>query len=104
MKTSLKAMSCVALLVLNFLIVGCSSSSGTLSREPVSYLRISGLSAGLSATVDNLPPVALPDQSKPISLQVSPGKHHIRITHDQTVLVDRMILVSDLQTLEISVP
>jgi hypothetical protein len=58
----------------------------------------------LTATVDELPPVALVPQSKPNMLQLRPGKHRIKITRDQTILVDRVVLISDQQTLEISVP
>lgn len=85
-------------------LVACSSSTGTLSRDPVSYLIISGVQDNLSATIDDQPPVALAPQSKPVSLQVSPGRHRIRIQRGQALLVDRVVLVSDLQTLEIPIP
>lgn len=85
-------------------IAGCSTSTGTLSRDPVSYLRLSGVSDGQIAVVDELPPVSLLPKKQQATLQVVPGKHRIRVLRGQTVLVDRTILVSDLQTLEISVP
>ena len=99
-----KAHWCVVFFSLALLFTGCSSSSGTLSREPVSFLRISGVVGNLTAIIDELPSVSLDPEHKLNTLQLRPGKHRIRIVRDQTTLVDRMVLISDQQTLEISVP
>jgi hypothetical protein len=89
---------------LAILVAGCSSTTGTLSRDPVAYLRLAGVTEGHTAVVDDLAPVALMPKKQQATLQVAPGKHRIRVLSGQSVLVDRTILVSDLQTLEISVP
>ena len=104
MKNTLKYILCVGVVALASLISGCSSTSGTLSREPVSFLRISGVTDTLTAVIDELPAVFLAPQKKPVTLQLRPGKHRIKISRDQTMLVDRIILISDQQTVEISVP
>ena len=85
-------------------ITGCSTTTGTLSRDPVSYLRLLGVTEGHTAVVDELAPVTLIPKKQQATLQVTPGKHRIRVLSGQAVVVDRTVLVSDLQTLEISVP
>jgi hypothetical protein len=85
-------------------VSGCYTTTGTLSREPVGYLQLSGVREGLTAMVDDLQPVAIAPTDGQARLQVSPGRHRIRVQQGETVLVDRTILVSDQQTLEISVP
>jgi hypothetical protein len=83
---------------------GCYSTSGTLSREPRAYLNIIGGGVSVTAAVDDLPTQTLVLSPKGQRLQVSPGKHRIRISRGNYTLVDRVILVSDDQTLEIEVP
>jgi hypothetical protein len=85
-------------------LAGCgSTTTGTISHEPVSYLRLAGVTEGHTAVVDDLPPVPLVPKKQQATLQVAPGKHRIRVYRDGAVLVDRTILVSDLQTLEIPI-
>ncbi len=89
---------------LTIFLVGCGSTTGTLSREPVAYIRLAGIQETYTAVVDDLPPVALVPKKRQMTLQVAPGKHRIRVFNGGVVLVDRTVLVSDLQTLEVSVP
>lgn len=104
MKNRLMKLGCVGLCGLALLMSGCSSTTGTLSKEPIAFLSISGITDNLTATVDELAPISLAPQSKPVTLQVAPGKHRVRILRGQALLVDRVVLISDQQTLEISVP
>ena len=85
---------------------GCSSSSGTISREPRSYLQITGgLGAkALAASIDELPAVNIVPNAKGAKIEIAPGKHRVRIRRDGEIVVDRMILVSDEQTMEVSIP
>lgn len=85
-------------------MVGCATHTGTLSREPVAYLRFVGVTEYHMVLVDDLAPVQLTPKKRQATLPVSPGKHRIRVLRSDVLLVDRTILVSDLQTLEISVP
>ena len=91
-------------LICALVMAGCSTYTGTLSRDPVAYIRFEGITEGYMAVVDDLAPVHLDPKKGRAILQVIPGKHQIRVLSGQVVLVDRTILVSDLQTLEISVP
>jgi len=85
-------------------LTGCSTSTGTLSRDPAAYLRLSGVSATDTAQIEDLLPVPLIPKDEKATLRVAPGKHRIRVIRGGAVVVDRTILVSDLQTLEITVP
>jgi len=95
---------CLGCFILALLLTGCGSTSGTLSKEPVSFVRISGVTGNQTAIIDELPAVPLDPEIKPCVLQLRPGKHRIRILRDQTTQVDRVVLISDQQTIEISVP
>jgi len=92
------------LLIGTLALSGCYTTTGTTSRDPVAYLQISGTRGGLTAIVDDLAPIAVAPKEGQTRLQIAPGRHRIRILQGGTVLVDRTVLVSDLQTLEIPVP
>lgn len=93
-----------ALPLVGAVLGGCNSTSGTLSREPTAYLAVIGVNTELMAIVDGGDPIPLHPQSKAVRLQVAPGRHRVKILQGATVRVDREILVSDQQTLEIPVP
>lgn len=85
--------------------VGCGSAvTGTRSFDPVAYLKINGAKDGQIVLVDDLPAVTILKSNENAVLRVAPGKHRIRITQQDRILVDRNIYVSDIQTLEITVP
>jgi hypothetical protein len=98
----LGCLGCLAVGTMPF--AGCHSSTGTLSRAPVAFLKVVGDKEGLTAHVDDLSPVAVTGKSKGSTIQVSPGKHRIKIFYRNELVVDRVVLVSDDQTMEISVP
>jgi hypothetical protein len=84
-------------------LVGCHSMTGTVSHEPAAYISILGASDGDIATIDGGAPVRLHsgDDNDPIAAK--PGKHLVRVSRSGFVVVDREVLVSDQQTLEIRV-
>jgi hypothetical protein len=86
------------------LLVGCHTNTGTISREPVSYFQVVNVKPGFTAIVDENPPVALDTAKGKATLKVSPGKHRIRLMQGSVAIVDRIVLISDLQTLEIAAP
>lgn len=92
------------LLIGTLALTSCYTTTGTLSREPVAYLQLSGVGEGYTAIIDDSPPVALVSENGLAQLQIAPGRHRVRILRGGVERVDRTLLVSDLQTLEISVP
>ena len=93
-----------ALAMAGVALASCNSTSGTLSREPAAFLAIIGVNVELVAVVDGGAPIPLHPQDKAVRLQVAPGRHRIKILQGAALRVDRDILVSDQQTLEIPVP
>ncbi len=83
---------------------GCHSTSGTITRAPVAYFDILGVGEQVTASIDDGRAVALAQSEKPVRLQVEPGRHHIQIYRAGSLVVDRLVLVSDTQTLEIALP
>ena len=93
----------VALLAL----VACNSkSSGSLTREPVSFITIGGVDSPVVVQIDESESINLTprEKNRSINLQLKPGKHQIRITRDGLTVVDRVVLLSDQQTMEINLP
>lgn len=84
-------------------LTGCNSSTGTISRDPVSYIKITGINQELTAQIDGGALFALVASKGSVSVQVPPGKHRIKIMHGAEVIVDRVFMVSDLQSLELPV-
>ena len=85
-------------------LAGCYSATGTISHDPVAYVQLKGAREGLTIVIDDLGSVPVVPQKGLARFHVSPGRHRVRVLSNGNVLVDRTILVSDLQTLEISIP
>lgn len=102
MKTTLpRTILAIALIIYTSVwLVGCSSSTGTITRAPSSQFSFVGNTQDALIAIDDRPPVAL-DRGK---LAIEPGRHHIRVLKDGRVIVDRNVLVGDQQTMEISIP
>jgi len=84
---------------------GCGSTvTGTRSFDPVAYVKIKGTKNGQIVVLDDLPAKVIFKSNENELIQVTPGKHRIRITQQDKILVDRIIYVSDAQTLEIIIP
>ncbi len=96
--------SCLLFLSLAVWLSACSSSSGTLSRAPIGFVELSNVSRPLTVVVDDQNELEVPAQRKPATLQIAPGKHRVRIWSDGTLIVDRVVLVGDQQTLQIQIP
>lgn len=83
---------------------GCYSTTGTVSREPEAYLAVMNVGQEVTASIDEGEKITLKQGKKPVRLQVTPGKHRIQVYRSGTLVVDRAVLVSDTQTLEVGLP
>jgi hypothetical protein len=82
-------------------VTGCHSVTGTVSHDPTGYFSILGAADGDVAIIDGGAPVPIrPDTP----IVVVPGKHRVQVSRGGTVVMDREVLVSDLQTLELRLP
>jgi hypothetical protein len=95
----------LGLLCILLTCAGCTySTTGTLSRDPAAYLRIVGVIDADSVQIHDLSPVELTAKKATATVLITPGRHRIRLLRSGQIIVDRMVLVSDLQTLELRVP
>jgi len=86
------------------LTAGCHAATGTISRAPVAFFDILGVGEQVTASIDEGSAIALAQSDKPVRLQVAPGRHHVQIFRGGSLVVDRQVLVSDTQILEIALP
>ena len=91
----------LAALVTLAALSGCMQSTGTVSTDPTSYIRFLGAEKGDTASVDGATAVAL-DPDKP--LLITPGKRHIQVSRGGSTVLEKDVMVSDLQTLEVRLP
>ena len=94
----------VATICLAVFFTGCSSNSGTVSHAPIAYFELIGVAGNMSVSIDGGEAISLEPKSKSIRLQVEPGRHRIKVSKAGEIILDRKVLVSDQQTLEIRLP
>jgi len=101
-KTNLRAL--LALLGVLALGNGCwHSDSGTITKASASFLVFSGNPINAVVTVDNRPFTLTEDNAKNL-FEVPPGIHRVKIEKQGRVVVDREILLTDKQRVEIAIP
>ena len=96
----------LTLLVLLAFVSGCNTrnqQTGTLTHAAASYLIFTGDSTNAMATVDNLT-FALTEENAKNHFELSPGIHRVKVEKQGRVVVDREILLSDRQTVEVAIP
>ena len=82
-------------------LASCHSMTGTVSHDPTGYFKIIGAADGDVAIIDDGAPILLHPDAPVV---VVPGKHRVRVSRGGAVVMDREVLVSDLQTLELRIP
>ena len=83
---------------------GCwHSDSGTITKSAASFLVFSGDTTNALVTVDNRA-FALTEENAKNHFELSPGIHRVKVEKQGHVVVDREILLSDRQTVEVAVP
>ena len=93
-----------ALLFVAATTVACfHQDTGALSRAPAAFLVFSGETSNALVSVDSRPFELNGDNAKN-HFELSPGKHRVRVTRQGQVVVDRELLLSDGQTMEVSIP
>jgi hypothetical protein len=92
-----------ALLGVLALAAGCAQQTGTLTKAAASFLVFVGDTANAKVTVDDRPFDLTKDNSKN-HFEITPGVHRVRIEKQGRVVVDREILLSDRQTMEVAIP
>ncbi len=91
-------------LVALFWLGGCMANTGTITHAAVSHFSFVGNTQGATVTIDDQTGVALGGDGSPHLISSEPGRHRIRVTVGDRLVIDREVLVGDQQTMEISIP
>jgi hypothetical protein len=92
-------------------LVGCGAHEGVTTPADVAWIQFSGDTRGALASIDGAEAFLLrpeqyskKDSSAPKHYQVNPGKHHIVVTRNGKIIVERIVLIGNQQIKEILVP
>ncbi|MBL7049727.1 MAG: hypothetical protein ISR96_09465 [Nitrospira sp.] len=88
------------------IFTACSYKEGIVQSSSESYLHFTGNTENVLITIDMADPLPIASASesgKPIHYQVSPGKHKIKVTRDNIIIVNREILIGEGMTKEINI-
>lgn len=106
----------VALFVLVFCISACGFKEGVVMHDKKSYLWFSGNSDGVSVMIDDQSPFDLSpsyyvdsqgnkkSKTSPVHYEVDPGKHTIKLTRNDKLILERTLLLGNHMTTEIEIP
>ena len=90
------------------LISSCGIKSGVVSSEEIGYLSFSGDWTDSTVQIDYGPAIKIgivESTSQPVlRFSIKPGKHHVLVMRGERLLVEKLIFVSDRQTMELIVP
>jgi hypothetical protein len=98
-----KPLPSLLLSVLLMSAAGCAQQTGTITKAAASYLVFVGGTKDAQITLDEQS-FALNGSNAKNHFEISPGVHRIKVAQNGTVVVDREILLSDRQTMEIAIP
>ncbi len=102
--TAFRVFAALSLGLGSFCAASCQSAhSGVVSTAPRAYLSFANYRPGLSVFVDGSLTPSLNNPENTI-VEVTPGKHAIRVLDGGVVVVDRVVMLSDGQTQEIRIP
>lgn len=85
------------------LFSGCAHQTGTITRSAASFLMFKGDATDARITIDGRTFNLTKDNAKD-HFEITPGVHRVTIEKQGRVVVDREILLSDRQTIEVAIP
>ncbi len=92
----------IALLFASVLLSSCGGYTETVQKAGKGYLKFVGNTEELMITIDDGSPFAFDPEIE--LYQVGPGKHSVKVTRENQVVVNRTIIVDSEITTEITVP
>ena len=85
------------------LLSGCAQQTGSLTKAAASFLVFVGDTTNAKVTVDDRP-FDLTKNNAKNHFEIAPGIHRVKVEKQGRLVVDREILLSDRQTLEVAIP
>ena len=90
-------------LLASMFIVSCGGyTTGTIQKTEKGFLEFVGNPQGVMITIDEGTPFAYNPEIQLYSL--APGKHSVKVSRNNLLLVDRAIFLDNQVTMEIDVP
>ena len=97
---------CLFLMACLFLLLGaCGYKEGIVQTSPGSYIKFTGNTLNAFAAIDGgmpFPVNSAGDNGKVLLYRVSPGKHRITVERNNSVVLDREVLIGNGMTKEIN--
>jgi hypothetical protein len=88
---------------LSIILSACGGyNTGVLQKSDQGFLKFSGNTFGMSISLDDGEPFTKDEKVDLIKLK--PGKHNLKVFRNGTVVVNRIIIVENQNTVEIEVP
>lgn len=89
---------------LSMAMVSCGGgyTTGTLQKSDQSFLKFTGHTQGITISIDEAEPFSYSPRTD--LYQLKPGKHLIQIYRNNSLVVNREILLDNQTTFEIEVP
>jgi hypothetical protein len=88
---------------LSLILSSCGGyNTGILQKSDKGFIKFSGNTVGMSISLDD--GVRFTKDEKVDLIELKPGKHTIKVFRDETLMVNRIIIVENQNTIEIEVP
>ena len=103
----------IILLFILLSVTSCGLREGVVQKAEKSYIQFTGNWENAIIQIDNLEPFVLEstydshsEQNKkpPLIYQLSPGKHNLKVTRDDKLLINRVLFLDSQSKMEVIVP
>jgi hypothetical protein len=89
-------------LSLCLLAVSCGYQEGIVQKSEKSFLKFTGNPAEVTIQIDDMQPFAVATSDK--LYQVSPGKHMVKAYRNGELIVNRLLILDNQVTMEVTIP
>jgi hypothetical protein len=88
---------------LSLILSSCGGyNTGILQKSDKGFIKFSGNTVGMSISLDD--GVRFTKDEKVDLIELKPGKHNIKVYREESLMVNRIIIVESQNTVEIEVP
>jgi hypothetical protein len=93
----------VAAFFLSIILSACGGyNTGTLQKSEKGFIKFSGNTLGMTISLDE--GERFTKDEKIDLIEIKPGKHNVKVYRNESLMVNRIIIVESQNTVEIEVP
>jgi hypothetical protein len=87
-------------------LFSCGHQTGVIQKAEKGYLQFSGNWEwdAVVVRIDDREPFELKHSDKKILYEITPGKHSIKVSRNNNVVIDRVIFLESQATFEVKIP